>query len=63
MSLAPATTAVLLIEYQKEFTSEGFVVHGTAATSSGAHHNAINFDFPMFSTPMTSDDVIAHFPN
>jgi nicotinamidase-related amidase len=32
-----------------------------AATSSEAHANAIGFDFPMFSTPMTSRDLLARF--
>lgn len=31
----------------------------TAATSPEAHANAIQHDFPMFSTPMTSRDVLA----
>jgi nicotinamidase-related amidase len=31
MSLDPATTAVVLIEYQNEFTSEGGVLHGAVA--------------------------------
>ncbi len=30
-----------------------------AATSSEEHHNAIKFDFPMFSKPMTSSEFIA----
>jgi len=30
-----------------------------AATSSEAHANAINYDFPMFSTTMTSRDLLA----
>jgi nicotinamidase-related amidase len=30
----------------------------TAAVSTEAHHNAITHDFPMFSTPMNSVDVI-----
>lgn len=33
-----------------------------AATSSEAHHNAISFDFPMFSKPMTSAELIAALP-
>ena len=28
MSLDPATTAVVLIEYQNEFTSDGGALHG-----------------------------------
>ncbi len=31
MSLNPATTAVVLIEYQNEFTSDGGVLHGAVA--------------------------------
>jgi ureidoacrylate peracid hydrolase len=31
MSITPATTAVLLIEYQNEFTSEGGAMHGAVA--------------------------------
>jgi len=31
MSLDPATTAVVLIEYQNEFTSDGGVLHGAVA--------------------------------
>lgn len=30
-----------------------------AATSSEEHHNAIKYDFPMFSKPMTSGEFIA----
>ncbi|HHU10783.1 MAG TPA: cysteine hydrolase [Intrasporangiaceae bacterium] len=32
---------------------------GTAATSQDAHDNAVAFDYPMFSHPMTAEDVIA----
>ncbi len=31
----------------------------TAATSTEGHHNALTYDFPMFSTPMNSGEVIA----
>lgn len=31
MALDPATTAVVLIEYQNEFTSDGGVLHGAVA--------------------------------
>jgi nicotinamidase-related amidase len=31
----------------------------TAATSPEEHANALKYDFPMFSTPMTSHDVMA----
>ena len=30
-----------------------------AATSQAEHDNAISFDYPMFSMPVTSDDVVA----
>ncbi len=33
----------------------------TAATSPEEHANALKYDFPMFSTPMTSRDVIGKF--
>jgi nicotinamidase-related amidase len=31
MALGPATTAIVLIEYQNEFTSDGGVLHGAVA--------------------------------
>jgi nicotinamidase-related amidase len=31
----------------------------TAATSVAEHENAISYDYPMFSKPMTADEVIA----
>ena len=31
----------------------------TAATSVAEHENAIGYDYPMFSTPLTAADVIA----
>jgi len=34
-----------------------------AATSPEEHENALKYDFPMFSTPMTSDDFIAEVAN
>jgi nicotinamidase-related amidase len=34
----------------------------TAATSVAEHENAISYDYPMFSKPMTADEVIAEFP-
>jgi nicotinamidase-related amidase len=33
----------------------------TAATSVAEHENAISYDYPMFSRPMTADDVVAEF--
>jgi nicotinamidase-related amidase len=33
----------------------------TAATSVAEHENAISYDYPMFSKPMTAADVIAEF--
>ena len=33
----------------------------TAATSEPAHENAISYDYPMFSKPMSAADVIAEF--
>jgi len=33
----------------------------TAATSVAEHENAISYDYPMFSKPMTADEVIAEF--
>ena len=33
----------------------------TAATSVPEHENAISYDYPMFSKPMTSAEVIAEF--
>jgi nicotinamidase-related amidase len=33
----------------------------TAATSVPEHENAISYDYPMFSKPMTAADVIAQF--
>jgi nicotinamidase-related amidase len=33
----------------------------TAATSVAEHENAISYDYPMFSKPMTAADVIAQF--
>ncbi len=33
----------------------------TAATSVPEHENAISYDYPMFSKPMTAADVIAEF--
>jgi nicotinamidase-related amidase len=33
----------------------------TAATSVPEHENAISYDYPMFSKPMTSEQVIAEF--
>jgi nicotinamidase-related amidase len=33
----------------------------TAATSVPEHENAISYDYPMFSKPMTADQVIAEF--
>jgi nicotinamidase-related amidase len=33
----------------------------TAATSVPEHENAISYDYPMFSKPMTADEVIAEF--
>ena len=33
----------------------------TAATSVAEHENAISYDYPMFSKPMTSAEVIAEF--
>ncbi len=33
----------------------------TAATSVAEHENAISYDYPMFSKPMTADDVVAEF--
>jgi len=33
----------------------------TAATSVAEHENAISYDYPMFSRPMTAADVIAQF--
>jgi nicotinamidase-related amidase len=33
----------------------------TAATSVAEHENAISYDYPMFSKPMTADAVIAEF--
>jgi len=33
----------------------------TAATSVAEHENAISYDYPMFSKPMTATDVIAEF--
>lgn len=36
MSLDPATTAVVLIEYQNEFTSEGGALHGAAEFQAAA---------------------------
>ena len=33
----------------------------TAATSVPEHENAISYDYPMFSKPMTATDVIAEF--
>ncbi len=115
MSIDPKTTAVVLIEYQNDFTSEGGVLHDAvagvmdrtgmlgntravveaaraagvggfltnccvestmrggyehgyhvvtlkdcvAATSVEAHDNALQFDYPMFSQPMTSTEFIA----
>jgi nicotinamidase-related amidase len=34
----------------------------TAATSVAEHENAISYDYPMFSKPMTAAEVIAQFP-
>jgi nicotinamidase-related amidase len=33
----------------------------TAATSVPEHENAISYDYPMFSKPMTSSEVVAQF--
>jgi nicotinamidase-related amidase len=33
----------------------------TAATSVAEHENAISYDYPMFSKPMTAEQVIAEF--
>jgi nicotinamidase-related amidase len=33
----------------------------TAATSVAEHENAISYDYPMFSKPMSASDVIAEF--
>ncbi len=33
----------------------------TAATSVAEHENAITYDYPMFSKPMSAADVIAEF--
>ena len=33
----------------------------TAATSVAEHENAISYDYPMFSKPMTAADVVAQF--
>jgi nicotinamidase-related amidase len=33
----------------------------TAATSVAEHENAISYDYPMFSKPMTAQDVISEF--
>jgi len=33
----------------------------TAATSVAEHENAISYDYPMFSKPMSADDVVAEF--
>jgi nicotinamidase-related amidase len=33
----------------------------TAATSVAEHENAISYDYPMFSKPMTAADVVAEF--
>src|SRR5580692_10794857 len=124
MTFDPAKTAVVLIEYQNDFTSEGGVLHGAvqpvmektdmlantervveaarsagatimhapimftkgyneisahpygilkgvvdgnafvkgtwgAATSVEEHENGIKYDYPMFSKPMTSSELIA----
>ncbi|WP_420110856.1 cysteine hydrolase family protein [Pseudactinotalea sp.] len=31
----------------------------TAATSQAEHDNALSFDYPMFSTPVTSEEIVA----
>jgi nicotinamidase-related amidase len=77
LSLDPKTTAVVLIEYQNDFTSDGGALHGAvadvmdstgmldnlkdcvAATSQAEHDNAITYDFPMFSVPVSAETVIA----
>jgi nicotinamidase-related amidase len=118
MSIDPKTTAVVLIEYQNDFTSDGGVLHPAvtevmdktgmlantnldfilrskgittivlggfltnccvestmrsgyengyqvitlsdcvAATSAEEHDNALRYDYPMFSQPMTSAEFI-----
>ncbi len=99
MAPDPATTAVVLIEYQNELTSDGGALHGAvaevmdktnmlantgqvveAARAAGAtimhapitfaagynelskqHENAISYDYPMFSKPMTAAEAVAEF--
>ncbi|MDT5040964.1 MAG: ureidoacrylate peracid hydrolase [Actinoplanes sp.] len=66
--------ALVLIEYQNEFTTDGGVLHAavapvmdktgtltdcTAATSPEEHDNAITYDYPMFSLPMEAAEVTA----
>lgn len=69
----PSTTALVLIEFQNDFTSEGGTLHGAyekgfevytlidalGATSLAEHENAIKFDYPMFSKPISTDDFVA----
>ena len=40
MSIDPTKTAVVLIEYQNDFTSEGGALHGAVAGRDGAHRHA-----------------------
>ncbi|MFT3698605.1 MAG: cysteine hydrolase [Kofleriaceae bacterium] len=42
MSFDPATTALVLIEYQNEFTTEGGVLHGAVAKVMGENHMLAN---------------------
>ncbi len=83
MTIDPKNTAVVLIEYQNDFTTDGGVLHEAvsevmaktgmlahtrdvvvAVRSAGAavmheeHENALKYDYPMFSRPMTADEFI-----
>jgi len=89
MTIDPKAAAVVLIEYQNDFTTEGGVLHEavsevmeqtdvlahtrdvvTAARNAGAtvmhapitsveeHDNALKYDYPMFSQPMSADEFV-----
>jgi len=68
MSIDHTGAAVVLIEYRNDFATDGGALHGAveqvmgdtgmlAATSPEEHENAIRFDFPMFSPPMSGEEL------
>ena len=55
----PKTTAVILIEYQNDFTSEGGSLHDAVkGVMEQEQRLAIEKNYPMFSRPMNHDDFL-----